>query len=633
MGKAERMIRNSRNQGKDWETGMAIGKIIGYGALFAFLSAGVVWGEPSGEKKGSAARTALIRIRKTDGKTEEVCRALEQPEPNVYRLTIPPREISRDVDTIEAVFDAAHAKKGEEGYFVVSTGLLGTFREDKGKLEERRNPMPLFGMKSPAGTFVGIVKGLKYEFSTVAEVTNGVYAIYPRFLIKDMVVAPYEDLIVDFQMLTGDDANYSGMARAYRAYQLGRGEVKPLRERVKGNPQLAYTADTMFIRVKHGAKNNRNKVERQTPTNEPPVAVFQTFDDFMRIMKKLKALGVEKAEMCSVGWNSGGFDGRFPTLFPPDPAYGGEAKMREAIACAHGLGYQIVCHVCNTDFYEISDRFSADDIAKNPDGSLRKGGLFAGGRAYSPCFQRVCDAIVDADYKGLSDLGFKGTHHIDVTSCITPYPCFDPRHPCNRQQTADYMNRIGEKARRTFGGFGSEGPCDHVARTLDYALYVTAYPKWLGKPNPLVDRIIPLWQLAYHGIILSNPFYSTIDYNCPRPSGNEPHTWLDQPTRRLKLFEFGGRPTFYFNPYRDLTPIKAAYDEYQPMKYLQYEFMDAHDEIAKDVFRTRYSDGSEVITNYSGTDFRYKGTTVKAMDYRLVKAGFFRRIVRICGIR
>ena len=571
----------------------------------------------------SAFKTATLRIKKTDGKTEEKVQALEKTGPNVFRLKIPIKDITRDIDTIDIVSDAATAKKGEAGYFVVSTGLLGTFREDQGLLEERRNPMPLFGMKTPRGAFVGIVKGLKYEFKTVVTVTNGVYEIFPRFLIKEMVFDPYEDIVVDFHTLEGSDANYSGMARTYRSYQLERVEVKPLRERVKGNPQLAYTADTMFIRVKHGIKNNKNKIEHQTSTNEPPVAVFKSFDDLMKIMKGLKALGVEKAEMCSVGWNSGGFDGRFPTLFPVEPAFGGAAKLREAIACAHGLGYQIVCHVCNTDFYTVSDRYDENNITKRPDGSLHKHGVLAGGRAYFPCFQQVDNVYIDDDYKGLADLGFKGTHHIDVTSCITPYPCFDPKHPCNRQQTADYMNKIGEKARRAFGGFGSEGPCDHVARTLDYALYVTAYPKWLGKPSPLIDRLIPLWQIAYHGIILSNPYYSTIDYNYPRPSGNEPHTWLNPETRRLKLYEFGGRPTFYFNPYTDLKPIKAAYDEYQPVKYLQYEFMDFHDELAKDVFLTRYSDGSEVVSNYSDRDFSYKGRMIQAMDYKLIKPRFF----------
>jgi hypothetical protein len=580
-----------------------------------------------------APGAATVRIKKADGQTAEKAQQLEKTGPNVYRLRIPIGEIARDTETIDVVFDSATAKKGEEGYFVVSTGVLGTFREEKGKLEERRNPMPIFGMKNSRGAFVGIVKGLKYEFKTVVDVTNGVYTIFPRFLIKEMAFDPYEDLVVDFCALEGSDANYSGMARAYRQYQLDRGEVKPLRERVKDNPQLAYTADTMFVRVAHGSKNNKDKIENQTLTNEPPLHVGHTFDDLIRIMRDIKTLGVEKAEICCVGWNLRGHDGRYPTLFPVEPAFGGEAKLREAIACAHDLGYQIVCHCNNTDFYTISDRYDENDIARRPDGSLLKGGFWAGGRAYSACFQRVNDAYVDDDYRKLTELGFRGTFHIDVTSCITPYPCFDPKHPCNRQQTADYMNKIGEKAHRAFGGFGSEGPCDHVAKTLDFALYASAYPMFMPRTNPLIDRLIPLWQLAYHGIILSNPFYKTIDhpFECGKKTSGK-LTFEERQTLGLKVVEFGGRPVFYHCSYQDLSPIKAAYDEYQPLKYLQYEFMEAHDELATDVFRTTYYDGSEVVCNYSDNDYVYRGNAVKALGYKLVKPAFMRRALRSCGI-
>lgn len=570
-----------------------------------------------------AAETATVRVRTTDRKVDTKTVTLRKTEPNVFRLQIPAQDIAANVEHIEVVYDLATAKKGDEGYFVVSDGRRGFFRADMGRLEERRNPMPLFGMKTPRGTFVGIVKGLKYEFSTVVEVTGGVYTMYPRFLIKAMGIAPYEDIVIDFYRLEGADANYSGMARAYRKYQLARGEVKPLRERVQGNPQLAYTADAMFIRVKHGSKINKDKIEHQTPDNEPELRVFHSFDDFQKIMRDLKALGVDKAEMCSVGWHSGGFDGHYPQLFPVEPAFGGEAKLRESIRLAHDLGYQIVCHVCNTDAYTISTRWDEKDIAKRPDGSLYTGSIWAGGRSYHPCFQCVFEKYIPDDYQRLSDLGFKGTHHIDVTSCITPYPCFDPKHPCTRQQTADYMNKIGAMADQYFGGFGSEGPCDHVAKTLDYVLYVSAYPSWVGRAHPLMDDLVPLWQIAYHGIILSNPFYSTIDYNFPRkaPSkGNSPYHSLDNPpTRRLKLVEFGGRPTFYFTNYKDLKPIKEAYDEYQPLKYLQYEFLESHDQLAPGVFATRYSDGSETVVNYSDKEFPHKGKSVKPMEYELYR--------------
>ena len=54
-------------------------------------------------------------------------------------------------------------------------------------------------------------------------------------------------------MPSGEDS-YADMARRYRKERLARGEVKPLAERVKGNDVLKDTAESIFVRVKHGWK-------------------------------------------------------------------------------------------------------------------------------------------------------------------------------------------------------------------------------------------------------------------------------------------------------------------------------------------------------------------------------------------
>ena len=572
-----------------------------------------------------AAETARVSCGMNDGSVQEALMELTPRKiKGSYRLKIKKNQLPPNVKYVDVVFDFAKAKKGQKGYFILGDGRMGAFRADNGFLRERRNVMPIFGMKTPSATFVAIVKKLKYEYSTHVDVIDGEYSVYPRFHLskEEMGFAPYEDILIDVYFFDDPNAGYSEMGRTYRKYQLDRGEVKPLSERAKNNPQLAYTADTIFVRVKHGAKINRNGIADQTPENEPKVSVNINFDRFKEIMRKLKSSGVEKAEICSVGSNSGGFDGRFPDIFPIEPAFGGENKFKEAIDYAHSIGYQIVVHVCNTDFYSIAKRFNKDDVARKTDGKLRTGGILAGGRVYNPCFKQVYEKYIEDDYKRLSALGLKGTHHIDVTSCIVPYLCTHPGHPCNRKQTAEYMNKIGFAARKYFGGFGSEGPCDHVASSLDYALYASAYPNWVGGKHPLVDKVAPLWQIVYHGIIVSNPFYYTIDYNIDAPRWFSPYNYVMDPVqRRLKLYEYGGRPTFYFIGYSDdqIIKIREAYEEYQPMKYLQYMFMDYHGEIAPDVFLTRYSDGSEVVTNYTGENFLYKGQNVSALDYKLFK--------------
>ena len=47
--------------------------------------------------------------------------------------------------------------------------------------------------------------------------------------------------------------------------------------------------------------------------------------------------------------------------------------------------------------------------------------------------------------------------------------------------------------------------------------------------------------------------------------------------------------------------------------------MQSHDEIAKDVYLVKYSDGSEMVCNYSKEPYKYKGATAKSMDYALIR--------------
>ena len=154
------------------------------------------------------------------------------------------------------------------------------------------------------------------------------------------------------------------------------------------------------------------------------------------------------------------------------------------------------------------------------------------------------------------------------------------------------------------------------------------YPGLHSPKTDLVDGHFPIWHVAYSGIILSNPYYATIDAPFPRGGdsgksdavhGEEPiWTYLDTPARRtLKVFELNGRPMFYYSDYRDLAPIKRMHDRWLPLKHLQYEFMDDHAEIAPGVTRSLYGNGEEVICNYGEEPFSYRGELVAPLDCRL----------------
>ena len=587
--------------------------------LLAFLIAGAA-------VPASAFETAAIRVKKIDGTVTEKTVPFEKQKGGFYRITVPVKDTTRDMEYLDVIADQAVASKGEKGWFVLGDGTWGEFTQNDGFYSRfGLNHMPIFGMQNPRGTFAAIVKGLVYEHLPTIEAVGGVYKVFPRFYIKKMCFDAYEDIVVDFYPLVGDQADYSGVAKVYRDYQLGRGEVRLLRGRAKDNPELAYAADSMYVRVKHCRKkaDPKNPAHRmQTPETEPPMEIFHTFDDLADIMKRMKAGGIDKAEMCSVGWNIGGHDGRFPQYFPVEEKIGGEARFRAAIDTAHKLGYQITCHINQFAMFFISNRWNENDVAKRPDGSLMAFALQPSGIPHLPCFERVWHLWVKDDFRQIAALGIKGMFHIDVTSMVNPYPCCDPHHPITRQQTADYQNKIGEYARKIFGGLASEGGADHVAKTLDYALYIWNYPAWQDNPKKLGSKLVPLWQLVYHGIILSNPYYSTIDALYPKiystSDQRKAYDYLgDTETRWLKVIEFNGRPTFYYTDYKDLKPMKRSYDEYQPLKHLQYHLMTHHSEIVPDVFVTRFENGEEIVVNYSKEAFAYKGTAVPSRGYKL----------------
>ncbi len=565
------------------------------------------------------ARMATLVAEDANGKFSTRKISLKEIAPRVWRAKIAKKDIDPTIKAIDVIFDNAQAVKGEDGYFVLGDNRLGHFTADKGTLLAWKLFMPMFGMKNPRGAWVGIIKSMDYECGVKVEVKGGVYKIYPHFEIAKRGGA-YEDIIVDFYELAEDEGNYSAMARKYREYKLSKGKIKSLRERVKNNPYLAHTAKSVFVRIKLAMKDPKNRVAHQTPESEPKLIAYCTYEKFGQIMKKLKGMGVDDVEMCMVGWQAGGFDGRYPQYFPIPEKLGGEAKLRETITLAKSLGYQIVCHTNSTEWVEIGEGFDINDIIHDHTGKRPKlGGAWLGGCTFQPCMKRVWERFTRRDFKMIADLGFKGTHHIDVLGCMRSRFCSHPDHPVNNKESVKYMRRIAREAKRVFGGYGTECGIDHSADIQDYALYISAYPKYMGGKHPLVDTLVPMWQIVYHGFILSNPYLETLDYSYAKKQTMLNVEFLKTPeARRLKVFEYGGRPTFYFANYADLNPIKTAHDDYKKVRHLQFEFMQEHKEISPNVFSVHYSNGEEMICNYNKTPFDYNGVKVAPMDYVLL---------------
>ena len=541
--------------------------------------------------------------------------------------TLPAGDVPPETKRLEVCLDFLNARAGTEGYYIVpsvSACFLMKFipREDT-EYETTAHLMTMFGARLGDEAKLVVMEAMRFDYCLRTAVREGQYTISMDYDLTKIDL--YEDIVLRVYTLTGEEADYSGVARKYRRLQEQKLRLKPLAERAGQEPEIAYALDNMpVIRIRMGWKPVPTRVPEQNPENEPPMHVACTFEQVEGLMEAMKRQGIERAELCLVGWNRKGHDGRWPQVFPVEPELGGEEGLKKLTAHAERLGYRVVCHTNNSDAYSVADCWDPDDIIREKAGGMSVNNVYwSGGRMYNLCPRMAYEKYQPADYERMKDIGFRGFHYIDVLTIVPPRSCFHREHPLNAEQTAGFINRILARARARFGGAASEGGLDFAAANLDYALYV-GFNLTQGLP-PVADELIPLWQLVYHGYILSNPWAETVNYV------------IKGPVNRLRFHEFGGMPTIYLNSrfvedgknwmgdvdLHCATPaqqeetarqIKRELDDCAPLAGRQTAFMERHDKLAEGVYRTTYSDGWQVLVNLNDHDYRDGEITVPALD-------------------
>ncbi len=539
---------------------------------------------------------------------------------NTVTVTIPRERLCNprfETLIIHSSLTAAHA--GDRGYMFFPTNFYYGFALCR--FDEK--PNTLFRTWPTATTVCGIcenenavfvrIQGQACDARFYVESKDGEYTISPQFRFDGD--EPDEDVSVVYTKMP--NATYSDMARFYRQYQMDYKGCVPLKERARKREALRRAAEGMELRVRMGWKPIPTPVRHQNLKNEPPMKVACDIATLNKIIDKMHKKGIKHAEICLVGWGPGGHDGRFPQQYPSDERFGGDEALRECIAKAQRLGYLMVCHTVSCGAYEIANNFDRDLLTKkinangDPEPYVRehyiKGGL-NGGEPYHLCAKTAYEHYAVKDLPKVRGYGFYGLHYIDELTAIIPEKCYDKNHPVTRKQAWEYHRKLARLAKDLFGGYQSEGYMDYMNSDVDAILYIGVQSKLTHEQNPLFDEGIPFWQLVYHGIVMSNPTSQTVNYP------------VKDTYQHLKFIEYGGRPLMYFyskfgdnhNWMGDLDlhcgsdeeidaavdAIKAAYDEYEKLKYLQYEFMENHEKLGEGLYRVTYSDGTVITVDY-----------------------------------
>ncbi len=475
--------------------------------------------------------------------------------------------------------------------------------------------MPVFGMVVGADAYVGVVTKGEYDASisvspsgyilnynrTAPEFIYRRTALLPRGRGKSVqkIDAAYIPGVrqVRYIPLTGPEASYVGMARAYRDYLVHEVGVQPaaaVDSRLNLRLFMAIERKGLFF---------------------PDFVPMTTFAQAEEILRGLRQRGVTQFDVTLEGWEQHGYAGEYPHGIGPAGQLGGTSNLDQLTRYArqndipvYVLKDYLAIFKGDRSFSTRSDVLRGSNqlpiydgrrtLLLNPVTAFQK---FAGNdinqtAAYQPAgleLQRIADTILYDGNRG---------------------------HALTREQFVQANLGIADDARKRYGQVRLQGSNVYA---LGHADVLTGVPVDSSR-FPFSNDSVPFYELVVHGLVS----YTGLLGN----ARSDPRVDF------LRAVEYGTLPSFELT-YRNSTDLRrtvynqlysAAYtdwvdavaQEYQDVRLAtiatQTQQMTNHEELASGVFRTTYADGTRVVVNYNATPYQATGAMVAAYGFAVM---------------
>jgi hypothetical protein len=297
--------------------------------------------------------------------------------------------------------------------------------------------------------------------------------------------------------------DHNTVAAAYREMAREKGLLVTWDQKLKGHPDRAKYFGASNYKLWSMLTRQMN----EDSSKELSLTVNWTFDEAAQVAEHLrKDLQMDRVLFIMGGWIHRGYDNQHPDILPSAPECGGDAAFADCTRRIRQLGYVLSLHDNYQDIYRDSPSWDERWINKNADGSLTKGGHWAGGVAYITCAkQAFALAQRPQNLVAVKKLTDADSYFIDTTYASGLYECFDKEHPMTRADDLKWKAAISDYARDVFGSFGSECGREWAIPHADFFEGLTgvsggAYHD-AGLLTKLGAKVVPLFELVYHDTI------------------------------------------------------------------------------------------------------------------------------------
>jgi len=480
---------------------------------------------------------------------------------------------------------------------------------------------PVFGINRGSDSMLAIIhqgeanaainaypSGVRTSFNTVHAQFN--YRV--RFLrFQNMIgggTMLYTDEPANFTrniryfFLTGDDANYVGMAAAYRQYLM---DTKGLTRRPSGG-------DLPMELSLYGG-------DRESTFLVSPFIPMTTFEQGKDIVQFFADNGVNEMNIVFDAWYRDGNSVSFPRRFPPARQLGGKDGLRSFVSFAQDYGFNV--YLTDWNFHVASSRgiVRSRDVIYDIQNTPMNWGTFM-----NPVYvlnTTAATRIAEQSIREFQDMGINGIMEFSSNYLISNQGTTNRMHRTEVQREtnalyqrfSDELGSIRLWQGMTFGIVDGATVVDPVAR---YSF------------SPLISEYVPFYHIAFGGLIN----LVTVPVN----------TMADPEIAMLRAAEYGMNlsfiltyaPTEYlfwaFNSWfltsTQFDNFKYSFLElYNRWNYVfapvQGQFIVNHENIADNVFRTTYENGQQIIVNYRNEPFDYDGVSIPALNFAVRRGG------------
>lgn len=495
--------------------------------------------------------------------------------------------------------------------------------------------LPVFGMVQDGQAFFAIIEEGEALGTVRADIAGKIHdynRIYAEFTTTPVGVVSREsvgaawrfqediykgDFVIRYSFLAGDDANYTGMAKLYRQYLMGKYQLEE-------RPALDHIP---FYLELVGAIDKRKPI---LGVARDVVVPLTTIKEAQTIIDDMIEAGIDNITVKYSGWLAGGLKHDFPIKAEIEKVVGTAKELQELEVYLKARGGKLYPSVGLLNVYRNT---AFNGFSTRKDAAVRVNQLPADVSYYNLDLYTRADfshlAISPRKFDSFVDqfLANYGRYEIDrlsvfdiareVNSDFRENALVD-RVECQRI-ILKQLDKIKEKGFELMVDYGN-------GYAIPYATTILNLPTSSSRRN-ITDVDLPFYQMVIRGLVdyAGSPINLSGSYRqallTAVETGSYPYfIGSFAPSSEVKNTKYA---SLYALHYRDwLQEAKEIYKELDALlREVQGQGISDWQVLADNVHQTTFENGLSVIVNYNLEPVTVNGMAIPGQDYTVVQRG------------